>query len=82
MYQNLLIGNGLNIHFGIKDLKMEEIYIRFLDVISRSKSLYESLFGIMIDLKELANNFSHSPNYGIETLAAVLYSYVTKKSKR
>lgn len=81
MAKNLLLGNGLNIHFGIDDLKQENIYQRFLNVISRSQPLYESLYDIKMDLKELNSKFSHAPNYGIETLAAVLYSYIMENIK-
>lgn len=76
MQSNLLIGNGLNIHLGITDLKQENIFERFKDVLLRSSPFYELLFKVKLTPEVLDTIFFSAPNIGIEPLAYALYTYI------
>ena len=81
MAKNLLLGNGLNIHFRINDLKQESIFERFKTVLLRSSPLYEALFDTTFTTDLLEDIFAPAPNNGIETLAYELYKYLHSRLK-
>ena len=81
MAKNLLIGNGLNIHFRINGLNQESIFERFKTVLLRSSPLYEALFDTTFTTDLLENIFAPAPNKGIETLAYELYKYLHSRLK-
>ncbi|MEZ3516901.1 MAG: hypothetical protein K1W37_17045 [Lachnospiraceae bacterium] len=72
----LLLGNGINIHFGINELYLDKIAIRFKDVLVKSSPLYECLFGVSFSYFICDFLYSNAPNLGIETLSAEVYKYV------
>lgn len=82
MSKNLLLGNGINMHFGIDDLGTYNIYKRFLDVIERGQTLYKALFDVSIDLETLNRRISYSSDYGIESIAQILYKYIIENAKK
>lgn len=75
MNKCLLLGNGINIHFGINELYLDNIAIRFMDVLVKSNPLYECLFGISFSYSICDSLYSDAPNLGIETLSAEVYKY-------
>lgn len=72
----LLLGNGINIHFGINELYLDNIAIRFKDILVKSSPLYECLFGVSFSYSICDSLYSNAPNLGIETLSAEVYKYV------
>lgn len=76
MQKSLLLGNGINIHFGISDLYLTNIADRFKDVLTNSSPLYECLFGVSFTPALCDSLFSSAPNLGIETLSAEIFKYV------
>ena len=77
MKKELLLGNGINIHFGIQELYLENIADRFKRVLVSSSRLYECLFGISFSSDLCDSLFSSVSNLGIETIAAeVLNMYI------
>ena len=76
MQTNLLLGNGINIHFGIKELYLDNIATRFKDVLVKSSPLYECLFNVPLSASICDSLYSSAPNLGIETLSAEIYKYV------
>lgn len=72
----LLLGNGINIHFGINELYLDNIAIRFKDILVKSSPLYECLFGVSLSSDICNSLYSNAPNLGIETLSAEIYKYV------
>lgn len=76
MQKSLLLGNGINMHFGISDLYLTNIADRFKDVLTNSSPLYECLFGVSFTPALCDSLFSSAPNLGIETLSAEIFKYV------
>lgn len=76
MHTNLLLGNGINMHLGIKELLLDKISIRFKNILVSSSSLYECLFGVSLTPTLCDSLFSNAPNLGIETLSAEVYKYI------
>jgi hypothetical protein len=72
----LLLGNGINIHFGINELYLDNIAIRFKDILVKSSPLYECLFGVSFSYSICDFLYSIAPNLGIETLSAEVYKYI------
>lgn len=76
MQKCLLLGNGINIHFGINELYLDNIATRFKDVLIKSSPLYECLFGVAFSSSICDSLYSSAPNLGIETLSAEVYKYI------
>ncbi len=76
MNKCLLLGNGINIHFGIDELYLDNIAIRLKDILVKSSPLYECLFGVTFSSTICDSLYSNAPNLGIETLSAEVYKYV------
>lgn len=76
MEKNLLLGNGINIHFKINDLQLNNIAVRFRDVLINSSPLYECLFGVSFTPNLCDSLFFNVTNLGIETISAEVYKYV------
>lgn len=74
--KNLMLGNGINIEFGIKDLRTDNIATRFRNILINSSPLYDYLCHVAFT-PELCNSlFTKAPDQGIETLAAEVYQYI------
>ncbi len=76
MGKSLLLGNGINAHLGIKDLEVDKIYNRFLNLIDLEKTVYESVFGQYFDYEKIRQELLAVPNKGIESLAGTMYSCI------
>lgn len=74
--RNLLLGNGINIHFGISELYLNSIAKRFHDILINSSSLYYCLFGVSITPDVCDKIYAEATNWGIETLASGVYKYI------
>lgn len=76
MKKSLLLGNGINIHLGINELHLDNIAVRFKDILIKSSPLYECLFGVSFSSAICDSLYSNATNLGIETLSAEVYKYV------
>lgn len=76
MQKNLLLGNGINIHFGINALLLDNIATRFKAVLINSSPLYECLFDVPLTPSVCDSLFTNASDLGIETLSAEIYKYV------
>lgn len=81
MKRQLLLGNGINIHFGIQELYLKNIADRFKKVLVSSSRLYEYLFGISFSSDLYDSLLSNVSNLGIETIAAEVFEYVYTNMK-
>lgn len=83
MNNNLLLGNGVNIDFGILELSNQNIFYRFQDILIKSSPLYECVFGKGFDLQTCKKIFADANNpekLGIESLARNVYDYLKNES--
>lgn len=74
--RNLLLGNGINIHFGISEFNLNSIAKRFRNILINSSSLYYCLFGVSITPDVCDKIYAEAANWGIETLASGVYKYI------
>ncbi len=83
MCKNLLLGNGINFDLGISELYALNIFHRFQDILIKTSSIYEYIFGKKFDAQICQNIFidcikdpeDYSKN-GIESLAKKVYDYL------
>lgn len=80
MRTNLLLGNGINLDFGISELYAEAIFHRFQNILIKTSSIYEYLFdkGFSKQICNLifADCINNTEKLGIESLARKVYDYL------
>lgn len=76
MRRNLLLGNGINIHLGVKGMSVPEIASRFKKNLIMSSPFYELLFNISFTDEICDKLFKMDNKQGIESLAEKVHSYV------
>lgn len=80
MSTNLLLGNGINLDFGVSELSAESIFRRFQDILIKTSPLYEYLMGKGFDTQICNLIFADCQNsaekLGIEVLARNVYDYL------
>lgn len=77
MKKGIILGNGINNRIGINSFTLEQIRMRFVENIKRYMPLFEASFGEYFDEAEIVNKIEESSNWGIETLAGIVYEYVS-----
>lgn len=77
---NLLLGNGINMHLGIKNMSAADIATRFKKCLIISSPFYELLFDNKFTEKICNDIFQKTTKLGIESLADSVYSYVIKST--
>lgn len=86
MHKNLLLGNGINLDLGISELCADAIFHRFRDILIKTTSIYEYLFGKGFDLQICNSIFADCVNSeeksGIESLARKVYDYLKNPDNR
>lgn len=87
MCKNLLLGNGINLDLGISELYAINIFHRFQDILIKTSSIYEYIFGKCFDEQICQNIFADciknpedSAKIGIESLAKNVYDYIKKEN--
>ena len=83
MGNNLLLGNGVNIDFGISELSNQNIFSRFQDILIKSSPLYECVFGKGFDSQTCQKIFADAntpAKIGIESLARNVYDYLKNEN--
>lgn len=76
MDNNLLIGNGINIAFDHDNFSADAIKNRLIDVLEKTKVLYEALFNIN-DTENMLNNIRNlRSGMNIEQIADNLYCFI------
>lgn len=88
MCKNLLLGNGINLDLGISELYAINIFHRFQDILIKTSSIYEYIFGKGFDAQICQNIFADciknpedSAKTGIESLARNVYDYLKNNDK-
>lgn len=87
MRKNLLLGNGINLDLEISELYAINIFHRFQDILIKTSSIYEYIFGKGFDEQICQNIFADciknpddSAKNGIESLAKNVYDYLKNES--
>lgn len=79
MKTNLLLGNGINLDFGISELYAEAILHRFQNILIKTSPIYEYLMGKGFDAQIcnsiFADCINNTEKLGIESLARKVYDY-------
>lgn len=78
MKTGIILGNGINNRIGITSFSLESIRDRFIENIHRYMSLFEASFDMDVDENEIVGKLKASENFGIETLAGIVYKYVSE----
>lgn len=74
--KNLLLGNGINMHFHIEELNPINISKRFRNILLYSSPLYESLFHVAFTPEICETLIPNTSVLGIESLAEKVYRYI------
>lgn len=72
----ILLGNGINLHLGIKELESDKIKDRFLNLLRLEKGVFLSVFPHQWDFDTCYRSIKESNVYGIEVLSRYLYSSI------
>lgn len=82
MQRNLLLGNGINMHLGVKGMLVSEIASRFKKNLVISSPFYELLFSIAFTDEICDKLFAMDDKQGIESLAEKVHSYVIENTPK
>ena len=82
MARGLLIGNGINLYQGIKELSAERIATRFIKVLPAYNPIIYALFGMEIQTSFIEHIIASYTKKGIESIAEELYRYIWRNSKK
>lgn len=82
MQRNLLLGNGINMHLGVKGMSVSEIASRFKKNLVISSPFYELLFSVTFTDEICDKLFTTDDKLGIELLAEKVHSYVIETTPK
>ena len=82
MKNGLLLGNGINLHLGIKDLSARSIAGRFKNNVLTYSIIFDKVFGVKIRDDFWGRVENLHDELGIETLAGLLYDYIKREKSQ